>query len=215
LAYYARAFGLGEVTGLDPAREKAGLIPTSSWKKKRFADPWQLGETLSVAIGQSYNLVTPIQQFVMISTVANGGRLIVPRVVQRAEAANGRVVATFEPKDRGKVPVSAENLRIVCEALAGVVQDPRGTGKRARVDGVEVAGKTGTAQVIAAKEGDSSDDIPYELRDHAWFICFAPKEAPQIAVVVLVEHGGHGGAAAAPVAKQILEAFFKSGGPEG
>jgi penicillin-binding protein 2 len=208
LAHHAGTFGFGETTGLDSPREKTGLVPTSSWKKKRFGEPWHAGETLSVAIGQSFNLVTPIQQFVMISAVANGGKIVVPKVIQSVHASDDRALETFESQYRGKVPVRHDTLEIIRQALDGVVQDPRGTGQRARVEGVHVAGKTGTAQVVGIRDKVNHGPVPYEFRDHAWFICFAPVQDPKIAVVVLVEHGGHGGSAAAPVAQRILHAFF-------
>jgi penicillin-binding protein 2 len=210
LARYARGFGLGQVTGYDPEGEKPGLIPTSSWKKKRYGAPWHAGETVVAAIGQGYDLVTPIQQFVMISAVANGGDVVVPQIVERVMSPEGRVLVSFEPKFAGKVPASSTTLKLVKEALKGVVQDPRGTGQRARVKGVEVAGKTGTAQVVKLTERVRQRKValPYRFRDHAWFVCFAPVDVPKIAVVVVVEHGGLGGIEAAPVAQRILQAFF-------
>jgi penicillin-binding protein 2 len=211
LARYARGFGLGQVTGYDPEGEKPGLIPTSSWKKKRYGAPWHAGETVVAAIGQGYDLVTPIQQFVMISAVANGGDVVVPQIVERVMSPEGRVLVSFEPKFAGKVPASSTTLKLVKEALKGVVQDPRGTGQRARVKGVEVAGKTGTAQVVKLTERVRQRKValPYRFRDHAWFVCFAPVDVPKIAVVVVVEHGGLGGIEAAPVAQRILQAFFE------
>jgi penicillin-binding protein 2 len=214
LAKYARGFGLGQPTGYDPDQEKPGLVPSSAWKKKRFGTPWHAGETLSVAIGQGYNLVTPIQQFVMISALANGGDLMVPQIVRKVVGSDGRVVATMEPTVQGRVPAGGETLRFLQDALKGAVQDPRGTGHRARVAGIDVGGKTGTAQVARMGERAKERKTPaaYELRDHAWFVCFAPVEDPRIAVAVIVEHGGFGGVEAAPVAQRVLEAFFHGGG---
>lgn len=211
LARYARGFGLGQVTGYDPETEKPGLIPTSSWKKKRYGAPWHAGESVVAAIGQGYDLVTPIQQFVMISAVANGGSVVVPQIVERVMSPEGRVIVSFEPKFAGKVPASATTLKLVREALKGVVQDPRGTGQRARIKGIEVGGKTGTAQVVKLTERVRQRKValPYRFRDHAWFVCFAPVEVPRIAVVVIVEHGGLGGMEAAPIAQKVLQAFFE------
>ncbi len=214
LAKYARGFGLGQVTGFDPDQEKGGLVPTSSWKKKRFGDVWHAGETLSVAIGQGFNLVTPIQQFVMISAVANGGTVMMPQVVRTVQGADGRVLATFESQSQGKVPASPATLAAVKDALRGVIHDPRGTGQKARVPGVEAGGKTGTSQVVRMHErvkDKQASSVAYEMRDHAWFVCFAPVEDPKVAVAVIVEHGGHGGAEAAPVAQKILQAYFQKG----
>lgn len=209
LAKYAKGFGLGRSTGFDSDKEKAGLVPTSAWKRDRFGEPWHPGDTTSLAIGQGFNLVTPLQQFVMISAVANGGNLVVPQVVHHVESADGEALVKFEPKKAGKVPARDSALSLLKDALKGAVQDRRGTGLRARVQGVEVAGKTGTAQVVRLQKREKPEAVPYKYRDHAWFVCFAPVKDPQIAVVVLVEHGGKGGAEAAPVAQQLLKAFFK------
>lgn len=211
IAKYAKGFGLGQITGYDADNEKPGLMPTSSWKKKRFGEPWHQGETLSLAIGQGFANVTPMQQFVVISAVANGGTIVVPQVVQRVQAVSGKVLASFEPQYQGKVPAGAPTLRLMREALRGVVHDPRGTGQRAKVQGVEVGGKTGTAQVVRMPEKPKGrhSSVPEGLQDHAWFVCFAPVDEPTIAVSVIVEHAGHGGAEAAPVAQRVLQAFFR------
>jgi penicillin-binding protein 2 len=208
IAEYAKRLGLGQPTGFDPEREKPGLIPTADWKRSRFGLPWHAGETLSVAIGQGFDLITPLQAFVMISAVANGGTLVVPQVVDQVKSANGKILVKDEPKTLGRVQADPENLRIIRDALQGAVQGVRGTGHRARVEGVQIAGKTGTAQVVGYQGKDGDDTVPYEFRDHAWFVCFAPAEKPQIALSILVEHGGHGGAEAAPIAQRILQAFF-------
>lgn len=211
LAKYAKGFGLGGPTGFDPDQEKPGLIPTSAWKKKRFGAPWHAGETVVAAIGQGYNLVTPIQQFVMISAVANGGEVMIPQIVERVVGPDGRVIASFEPRVQGRLPASPTTLKLLKEALKGVVQDPRGTGQRAKIQGVDVAGKTGTAQVIRISERirERKVAVPYKHRDHAWFVCFAPVEEPKIAVVVIVEHGGLGGLEAAPIAQKVIQAFLQ------
>jgi penicillin-binding protein 2 len=212
LAKYAKGFGLGAPTGFDRDQEKSGLIPTSAWKRKRFGAPWHAGETVVAAIGQGYDLVTPIQQFVMISAVANGGEVVIPQIVERVMGPDGRVLYSFEPRSQGRVPASPSTLRLLREALRGVVHDPRGTGQRARVPGVDVAGKTGTAQVVRISERvrERKVAVPYRHRDHAWFICFAPVEDPRIAVVVVVEHGGLGGLEAAPIAQRVIQAFMEA-----
>jgi penicillin-binding protein 2 len=211
LAKYSKGLGLGQATGFDPDHEKLGLVPTSAWKRRRLGEPWHAGETLSVAIGQGFNLVTPIQQFVIISAVANGGEIVVPQVVSRVQGSEGKDLAVFEPETQGRAPASPATIRLLREALRGVVQDPRGTGQKARVQGVDVGGKTGTAQVVKLHDKAKEQRGPgsYELRDHAWFVCFAPVEDAQIAVAVVVEHGGHGGSEAGPVAQRVLQAFFQ------
>ena len=208
IAKYATGLGLGKETGFPLGHEKPGLIPTSSWKMKRFGIPWQAGENLSIVIGQGFNLVTPLQIASTLSAVANGGRLYRPRIVQSIKTPYGETLKEFFPVEGKTLPVSPETLEILREALWGVVNAPGGTGGRARVDGWDVAGKTGTAQVVQRKEGRGDPSLA-EHQDHAWFACFAPARQPEITVVVLIEHGGHGGAAAAPVAKKVLENYYQ------
>jgi penicillin-binding protein 2 len=208
MAKYATGLGLGKETGFPLGHEKAGLIPTSSWKMKRFGIPWQAGENLSIAIGQGFNLVTPLQVVHTLSAVANGGKSYRPRIVQSIKAPHGETLKEFSPLEAKTISVSPETQEILREALWGVVNSPGGTGGRARVDGFDVAGKTGTAQVVQRK-GGRGDPTLAEHQDHAWFACFAPARHPEITVVVLIEHGGHGGAAAAPVAKKVLENYYQ------
>ncbi|MBI4774864.1 MAG: penicillin-binding protein 2 [Deltaproteobacteria bacterium] len=217
IARYAKEFGLSEKTGIVIEPEREGLIPTSGWKLKRFGIPWQKGETLSAAIGQSFNLVTPLQSAILISTVANGGSVPVPALIRRIETAQGRLVSSFEPAIRKVTSVNAAHMDLLRKILEQVVSDPSGTGKKASVENLSVAGKTGTVQIVALKDPKrrmKTEDVPYEFRDHAWFVCFAPVENPRIALSVLVEHGGHAGAVAAPIAKHILETWLRIYGPE-
>jgi len=212
---YARRFGLGQKTGLRIGGERAGLVPSPAWKKERYGKPWYEGETLTVAIGQGALLTTPMQLVMMVSAVANGGDLWTPRLVERLEYPNGRLLQSNPPERRASLELAPRTREEVRGALRDVVQTKRGTGQRAGVPNVEVAGKTGTAQVVRQEEaGRSEEEIPWELRDHAWFACYAPAQAPEIAVVVLVEHGGHGGSAAAPIAQKILETYFSLPKPE-
>jgi len=217
IARYAREFGLAEKTGIVLETEREGLIPTTGWKLRRFGIPWQKGETLSAAIGQSFNLVTPLQAAVLISTVANGGSVPVPGLIRRIETAQGRLVSSFEPVIRKTTSISAAHMDFVRNALEQVIRDPSGTGKKASVENLSVAGKTGTVQVVALKDPKrrmKTEDVPYEFRDHAWFVCFAPVENPKIALSILLEHGGHAGAVAGPLAKNILEAWLRINGLE-
>lgn len=207
LAKYAFGLGLGKITGFPLGHEKPGLVPTSSWKKKRLGTPWQAGENLSIAIGQSYNLVTPLQIACTLSAIANGGKYFRPRIVKFVQAAHGETLQEFPLQEKKILPLSPETLQFIKEALWGAVNSPGGTGNRARLDGFDVAGKTGTAQVVQRREG-KGEHPQGELQDHSWFACFAPLHHPQITVVVLVEHGGHGGATAAPIAKKVLENFY-------
>lgn len=215
LAYYARALGLGKPTGLELPHEAGGLVPTPAWKLRRFAEPWVDGETLSVGIGQGFNLLTPIQLARLYAAVGNGGTLWQPRLVQEIRSFEGEPVEVREPKATGELPVSAATLALVQRALRGVVHDPHGTGyvMRDLPGGVEAAGKTGTAQVVAMGEDVPDEkELPVEQRDHAWFVTYAPAQDPRIAVAVIVEHGGHGGSAAAPVARKVVEAFLATEG---
>jgi len=210
LAYYARLFGLGCPTGLTVSNEKAGLIPTTAWKEKKFQVPWQRGETLSIAIGQSFTLTTPLQILVMISAIANEGKIYVPQVVKKIEDVQGKIKKDFQPRFVSEVPVSAKSIQVLREALRRVVHHPRGTGKIARIDGVEVAGKTGTAQVASLSSDRKKSETPFHLRDHAWFTAFAPFQSPEIAVVVLIEHGGSGSTAAGPLAKEVIAYYLSN-----
>jgi penicillin-binding protein 2 len=207
IAKYATAMGLGRTTGFPLGQEKPGLIPTSAWKEKRFGIPWQAGETLSTAIGQSYNLTTPLQIAATVSAMANGGKYYQPRIVRSIQAPHGEMIKEFPPLVSRPIPISSETLEFLREALWGVVNSAGGTGGRARIVGFDVAGKTGTAQVVQRREG-RNDTLSPEQQDHAWFACFAPASNPEITVVVLVEHGGHGGATAAPVARKVLESYY-------
>ena len=206
IAKYAFAMGLGRTTGFPLGQEKGGLIPTSAWKMKRFGVPWQAGETLSTAIGQGYNLTTPLQIAATLSAMVNGGKYYQPRIVRSIQAPYGEMIKEFPPSVSRQIPVSPETLEFLREALWGVVNSPGGTGGRARIAGFDVGGKTGTAQVVQRREGRSEPSSP-EQQDHAWFACFAPASNPEITVVVLLEHGGHGGATAAPVARRVLETY--------
>jgi penicillin-binding protein 2 len=206
---YAERFGLGSPTGLGIAAEKPGLVPSPEWKRRRYKMPWYEGETLMVSIGQGALLTTPLQMLMMVSAVANGGTLWTPRLVHHLEYADGRLYMPVPPERRASVSLALRTRTLVREALRDVVQGPGGTGRSARLPNIEVAGKTGTAQVVHQGESKVPESqISWEKRDHAWFVCYAPVQAPEIAVVVMVEHGGHGGSAAAPVAKKILEAYF-------
>jgi len=212
IARYAKRLGLGCNTGIQIGDEKPGLIPDKAWKLKRWHVPWQDGETLSVAVGQSFTLITPIQLVRFISALFNGGILFRPHATKRVEGDSNKGIFEFKPDISGYWGLNEENMELVKKALFGVVNEPRGTGRGARLHGISVAGKTGTAQVIALpkdKESVEERDIPYKFRDHAWFVAIAPAENPTIAVAILVEHSGHGGAVAAPIAKNILAGYFK------
>ena len=196
---YARLFGLGTKTGIELQGEKAGLIPSYRWKKERFGSGWSAGEVACLAIGQGYNLVTPLQVANLYAAIANGGTLYRPQYILGWSGDDGRFCSQFSPRPTRKISLAPDTLKFVREALWGVVNSPEGTGRRGRVPGMDVAGKTGTAQVVERGRGGSR-----RFSDHAWFVAFAPKDEPEIVVAVVIEHGGHGGAAAAPVVQKFL-----------
>lgn len=210
IAQYAHEFGLGMPTGIGLDNEQTGTIPDTAWKRRRFKQPWYAGETLSAAIGQGYVTVTPLQMADLISMVAVGKRYR-PHFVKDIEAPDGAIVQTERPEVTGSLDIRPTTLTQIRQALEDVVNTPHGTGKRARLPGIEVAGKTGTAQVVKmGKERVKSSQLPWQFRDDAWFIGYAPAEAPEIAVACLVEHAkGEGGGVAAPVVHDVMQAFFQ------
>ena len=213
LAWYAKASGLGSRTGINLGKESRGLIPTAAWKKKRTGVPWQRGETLSVAIGQGFNLATPLQMVDLTSAVANGGTRYKPIILNSITTADGRVVYQSKPQVIGKVPLTSASLELVRKGLWEVVNGDKGTARSSRLADIEISGKTGTSQVISRKKDDtrSDEERPAHLRPHAWFIAYAPSSAPKIAVAVLVEHGEHGSSAAAPIAAELIKTFLRTG----
>ena len=202
---------MGASTRVDLDRETGGLIPTAAWKKRRFGIEWQEGETLSIAIGQGFNLVTPIQMAVLISAVGNGGTKYKPEIFKKIESAEGRVLKESKPQVLGKIRASAETLELVRNGLWGVVNSEKGTARGSRIHGVEFSGKTGTAEVVSRKEDetDEKENVPDHLKPHAWFIAYAPSENPEIAVAVVVEHGEHGSGSAAPIAKEMIKTYLR------
>jgi penicillin-binding protein 2 len=211
LAWYAKAFGLGSPTGIFLDQEAHGLIPTAAWKKKRTGIPWQGGETLSVAIGQGFNLATPLQMAVLAATVGNGGNRYRPMILSSIKLADGQILQKNEPRLTGKLPISPVNLDLVKLGLWKVVNGENGTARGSRLADIDMSGKTGTSQVISRKEGEtiSEEDVPIHLRAHAWFVAYAPSEQPTIAVAVVVEHGEHGSGAAAPIAREMIKTYLR------
>jgi penicillin-binding protein 2 len=164
-----------------------------------------------VAVGQSFALVTPIQMVRFISAVFNGGILFRPQVTKSVGKEGNDDVFEFTPDIVRRWSLKEEHIELIKRALYGVVNEPGGTGHRARIDNIKVAGKTGTAQVIALPEEGGQmekEEIPYKYRDHAWFVAVAPWDRPTIAISILIEHGGMGGATAAPIAGEILGEYF-------
>lgn len=211
LSRMALDLGMGKPTGFALEGEKGGLVPTRQWKRKRFGAPWYDGETVIASIGQGFVLATPLQLAVMTAAVANGGTVLRPQVVKKIVDWEGEVLRSFEPEVVNTVAFRPQSLAAVRRGLEAVVSEPHGTGWASRLPGVEVAGKTGTAQVVRRKEDDeeeAEEQEPYRFRDHALFVAYAPADAPQLAVAVVVEHGRHGGSAAAPIARAVFESYF-------
>ncbi len=212
ISRYANEFGLGKKTGISLPHERPGVLPSSFWKRKYLGVSWYSGETISFAVGQGYLNVTPLQLALLISAIANGGKLYLPQVVERVENPSGEILREYPPVELGRVHISEKNLRIIQEALLGVVNEPQGTGWGCALKEVKVAGKTGTAQVVRMPDNFKRGDMnrmPLRFRDHAWFVAYAPWEDPKIALSVLVEHGGFGAAAAVPIARKVIEGYFK------
>ena len=204
---WATLLGLGEKSGIDLPNETQGLVPSPEWKRERFHEKWYAGETISVSIGQGAVALTPVSMAVYISTIANGGTRLTPHLLKAVDDGTGWKDVP-PPAPRSVVQLKPETIQAIRDGLWMVVNGA-GTGGRAKILGRDVSGKTGTAQVISlegakAAKGKTGKD----LRDNGWFVFFAPRDNPQISGVVFVEHGGHGGTTAAPIAKHVLETFF-------
>ena len=211
---FAALFGLGQKSGIVLENERSGLLPTPSWKMRRFGMPWQLGDTITISIGQGYLGVTPIQMLNLISIFANGGKLYRPQLITSWETPQGKVIDNSQAEILKHVPLSPQTIKMVRSALWGTVNKIQGTATKAKIKGFGVSGKTGTAQVVRMKEVAhlEEDKIPFKYRDHAWFVAFAPYNQPQIAVVVMIEHGGHGGSACAPLAREMIKTYLETQG---
>jgi penicillin-binding protein 2 len=197
----SRAFGLGDPPGLGLGDEAKGSLPDPQ-PRRRGQPGWSAGNTVVTSIGQGLVVTSPMQLLSMVSAIANGGTIYRPWVVKKIASLSGEVLDEYEPEPVRQVLVKPETLAFIRQAMLGVVNE--GTGARAKVPGIPIGGKTGTAQVVRKGEGKGQAD----LKDHGWFVSFAPVDNPQIAVVVLVENGGFGGLVAAPVAKAVYEAAF-------
>jgi penicillin-binding protein 2 len=203
---WATLLGIGVKSGVDLPNEVTGIMPSTEWKRQRTGERWYPGETISVAIGQGQVSVTPISMAVMMATLANGGTRVTPHLLKAIDDGTGWKPVP-PPAPQSVVEMAPENLRAIREGLWRVV-NAAGTGGRARIAGYDVAGKTGTAQVISLEGGRAaSGRTTRDLRDHGWFVFFAPVDNPQIAGVVFAEHAEHG-SSAAPIAKYALETFF-------
>ena len=208
-------FGLGSRTGIDIEGEVDGLLPSQEWKQRRFQQKWYVGDTISVGIGQGYNLTTPLQLAFATAILANDGRIFRPHVVQHIQDSQTGELTTIEPEPIGEVPLKPENVKRVRDAMVDVMK-PGGTAAWAGMGAKYLfAGKTGTAQVIGLKGQKYDEDrIHARHRDHALFIGYAPADDPKIALAVLVENGGHGSSTAAPIARQVIDFYLLGKEPQ-
>jgi penicillin-binding protein 2 len=208
IAHIAQEFGLGEKTGLGINPEAPGRIPTRSWYSLRYRGQFRVGFTLLMTIGQGDDTVTPLQLALAYAALANGGTLYQPQVVRAVETSDGAVVQEFPARVRRQIPLQPESLRLVNDALYDVVNDPNGTAYAAHDPSLDIAGKTGTAQTGHVAKKEDEPKLTYFLsQDHAWFASYAPAHDPEIAMAVLVEHGGSGPGVAVPVAMQIAHEY--------
>lgn len=217
LAKYAKAFGFGVKTGINLTREIPGLMPTKEWKKKQTGEVWQQGETLSCVIGQSFVLSTPLQLALAYSAIANGGTLFKPKLIKEVFDNDGKIISTGKIVEHSKITIKKKNMALIKEALYEVVNKRKGTAWWHRGRGLNMAGKTGTSQVIRARSDDvynKCEELEYKYRHHGLFVSYAPADNPKIAIGVVVEHGCHGSSAAAPVAKAVTTAYMKKYLPE-
>ena len=205
-------FGLGQITGVDLPQEPTGLVPTRQWKRANRNEPWYPGEDLITVIGQGFLMVTPMQLARMTATLANRGFPVQPRILlSKEDSLSGEEISPAQPVEKLERVVDT-SLDMVVAAMTAVMHSPRGTGRASgRRSPYQIAGKTGTAQVIAIGQDEEYDEsvIPEKYHDHALFIAFAPADKPQIAIAVVVENGGSGAKAAAPIARKVMDRFFQ------
>lgn len=208
IAEMGMGYGFGKKTGLGVNAETSGRMPTRAWMTRRNKGQFQLGFTLNAALGQGATTVSVLQLALAYAALANGGTLYQPQLVRAIETSGGHVVQEFAPRVRHRIDHKQQHRQVIAQALWGGVNEEGGTAHKARLAGVDVAGKTGSAQVShRAVAAETPEDVWYFNRDHAWFAGYAPFKSPEVAVVVLIEHGGAGGKHAAPVAFEITKAY--------
>ncbi|MGO8822273.1 MAG: penicillin-binding protein 2 [Desulfomonilaceae bacterium] len=209
MAKYASLFGLGKPTGLELSQELPGLIPTNFWKERNYGTFVKDGENVTIGIGQGYTLTTPIQLAMMTAALDNGGNVMRPYLVEEIRSRDGSAIFQQTPVVRWKMKPDPHNWSLIRKAMRDVVEDKSGTGRKCRIPGLSVYAKTGTSQVISAREKTKSDDdIPYHERTHAMFVAFVDDQPKKLAVVVVIEHGGGGGKTAAPLARKIICRYY-------
>lgn len=222
---YISLFGLGNRTNIELKRENGGLLPSAAWKMKNVGEEWQPGENLSTAIGQGYVTATPLQMAIAYNAIGTEGKVVKPFLIQKLIDPRGQVIEEHHPelvRDLQKlqpngVKISQQTFKTVKEGMRRVVQGERGTAKYWRVPHVEMAGKTGTSQVRSFNADDIYTECtsrPLNYRHHGWFVAFAPVENPEITVAVLAEHACHGSTGAAPIVRDIVQAYMKKNHPD-
>ena len=212
IAKYARMFGFGSRTGVEVESEQTGLIPTRQWKLRTLGEKWYDGETLPVSIGQGFVTVTPIQMAAYVNTIANGGVWVPPTLFKKEGPASPATQWEL-PKDAKTLDINPAFFEVIRKGMTDAVHSRQGTAQRARSRRFTVAGKTGTSQLVSRKTNaprEDSKELDKSLLPHSLFIGFAPAEAPELSVVVLVEHGESGGRVAAPIGRKILEFYSKN-----
>jgi penicillin-binding protein 2 len=212
---FMKPFGFGQLTGIDLEHEKTGILPSQEWKRERFkknraAQKWVGGDTISISIGNGFNSYTPLQMAHAVATLANNGVLMKPHLVKILEDGGTHARKLTVAKESGRIPLKQENIDVIKRAMVGVVADQSGTGYLAfRNVGYTLGGKTGTAQVVGLRGGKyNAAATPERLRDNALFTAFAPADKPRIAIAVVVENGGFGSTAAAPIVRKALDYYL-------
>ncbi|MEO6921615.1 MAG: penicillin-binding protein 2 [Collimonas sp.] len=210
---FMKPFGFGQLTGIDLEHEQRGLLPSTDWKRKYYkrvaAQKWVGGDTISLGIGQGFNSFTPLQMAHAVATLVNDGIVMKPHLVKIIEDGVTRQHTETVPKESYRIPLKQENVDFIKKAMVGVTRE--GTGAKVFAGaGYESGGKTGTAQVVSIKQGEKFDAKKLSSRqlDHAWYTAFAPADKPRIALAVIVENGGFGAAAAAPIARKALDFYL-------
>ncbi len=212
IAKWATILGLGKKSGINMKGEVSGLIPTEAWKKEKMGQPWNAGETATVAIGQSFVLTTVLQMVNMYAALGNGGLRFRPYIVKAIESSEGKILKEFQPEPLSQIKLSPKTVELVKQGLWGVINTPIGTGYSQRLPGMDFAGKTGTVQVIreaADKIYTRCESMRFRDRHNAVFVGFAPANEPKIAVAVLGEHACHGASGAAPIARAVIKKYLE------
>jgi penicillin-binding protein 2 len=215
LAGFLKHFGFGQKVGIDISGERSGLLPTPEWKAKRWKQKWYPGETVITGIGQGYTLVTPLQLAYATATLANNGVAIKPHLVASIQQSGNGVTTPIPIETMDRLPLKTENMDLVRMGMVGVTQ-PGGTAASIGAGATySIAAKTGTAQVVGIRQGEkyNASAIDERHRDHALFVAYAPAEAPRIALAVIVENGGHGGSAAGPIARAVMDYYLLGKAP--